>query len=209
MTPESPPSSSPSADAEQRLLDGCIQKDKAAWDEFVESYSGLIYWQIHRYLRSRTLSLPQEDVDDLYHSVFQSLLENNCKKLRQFQGRCSLASWIKTITTTTLIDHLRRQRRQVSLDEEDADGFSLGDRVADPSGNSEEYLLAAERQKLLKQALKEISADDRLLAALIYQQAISVERIATVLKISKEAVYTRKHRLHERLRKSLEIKNML
>ena len=173
------------------------------------SYSGLIYWQIHRYLRSRTLSLPQEDMEDLYHSVFQSLLENNCKKLRQFQGRCSLASWIKTITTTTLIDHLRRQRRQVSLDEEDAEGFSLGDRVADPAGDSEESLLGTERQQLLKQALKEISAEDRLLAALIYQQAISVERIADVLKISKEAVYTRKHRLHERLRKSLETKNML
>ena len=124
----SPPTSSFSA-KDRELLHRCIRKEKEAWDEFVDRYSQLIYQQIYRCMRARAVLISKDDAEDLFHSIFQALLENDCKKLRQFEGRCSLATWVRSVTTSRVIDELRRRRPQVSLDERDSEGFSRGDRL--------------------------------------------------------------------------------
>ncbi len=189
---------------ESQLLRGCIQKEKAAWDEFVERYSSLIYYCIHQCLRKYSFSAQPEDVEDLFHTVFHVLLEDNCKKLRQFKKRCSLASWIRVITTRIVIDWLRKERPSVPLDAEDKDGGSFHDKLSDTDTDIEERIYEEQRRKLLKQALKQTTPEDRLLAVLVYQREMSVEEIAAAMNISKEAVYTRKHRLKEKLQDTIE-----
>ena len=191
---------------ENELLEGCILGEKEAWDEFVESYSSLIYFHIHRCLCAHAVQAKREDVEDLYHSVFQTLLEDDRRRLRQFEGRCSLASWIQIITSRTVIDSLRKGRSTIPLDAEDRDGIALHERVSDPRPGAEEEVLDTQRRALLKKALREISAEDRLLAVLAYHREMPIEEIADVMKLSKEAVYTRKHRLHEKLRKIVQEK---
>lgn len=194
---------------EQALLWRCAGGDKAAWEEFVERYSKLIYLQIRRYLLSRGLQPIRQDMEDLYHSVFQALLENDGKKLRQFQHRCSLSSWIRILTTRIVIDHLRKQRSCISLDEADEKGLGLRDRLDDTSLRVEKGILDAERWTLFRKALKKITPEERLLAVLVFQRHLPVEDIAAILKISRESVYTRKHRLKEKLRKILEEEGIL
>lgn len=208
MQHEGSPPVSPTPAEDRELLDRCIRKEKTAWDEFVDRYSRLIYQQIYRCLRAHAVSVSRDDAEDLFHSILQALLEHNCKKLRQFEGRCSPASWLRTLTTNRVIDELRRKRPRISLDEEDSEGFSLQDRLENPQQDPEETLAETQRREALKQALKELSAEDRLLAVLSYEREMAVEEIAAVLNISKEAVYTRKHRLHDKLRKTLEAKNL-
>ncbi len=198
----------PDRDEEHELILRCILKEKAAWDEFVERYSRFIYHRIHSCLRAHSYSACREDVEDLYNSVFQGFLENNCKKLRQFEGRCSLLSWIKLITSRMVIDYLRRQRTLVSLDAEDDQSGSLGDRLTDSAPSAEEGVLEEERRERLKRALEAESPEDRLLAVLTYERELPVEEIAEIMKISKEAVYTRRSRLKDRLREALEEKEI-
>ncbi len=191
---------------EAEFLARCVRKDKAAWDEFVERYSQLIYHGIYSCLRKHGVPERIDDIEDLYHSVFQALLEDDCKKLRQFQHRCSLASWIRVITAHIVVDWLRRGRSSVSLDALDEDGIGLHERLSDPGPDVEERIYLEQRREALKQALNEISSEDRLLAVLVYQKEMSADQVADILKISKEAVYTRKHRLREKLQITIEKK---
>jgi RNA polymerase sigma-70 factor (ECF subfamily) len=144
--------------------------------------------------------------EDLFHTVFQALLENDCRKLRQFQGRCSLSGWLGIISTRIVIDHLRKQRNLLSLDVEDDEGIRLIDRMAGqhPSVSLEEDLSRRQELSLVSAALETASPEDRLLAVLAFQRDLPVHEIAGVLNISQEAVHVRKHRLKERLRSKLE-----
>ena len=189
---------------EHDLLTRCISREKAAWDEFVERYSSLIYNHIRRCLRANAVPQHREDLEDLHHSVFQALLEEDCKKLKQFEGRCSLASWLRVITTSTVIDALRKRRAVIRLDALGEDGIPLHERISNPSPGVEEGIVETQRRELLKKALVEIGPEDRLLAVLIYQREMPIEEIAAVMKLSKEAIYTRKHRLRDKLRKIVE-----
>lgn len=194
---------------ELELLARCVRGDKDAWDAFVERYSSLIYFHIHRCLRANAVPANREDIEDLYHSVFQALLEDDRRRLRQFEGRCALGNWIQIITTRTVIDSLRKRRTTISLDAEDREGFALHERICEPNPGVEEKVVDTQRRQLLKKALLEISPEERLLAVLMYQREMAVEEIAEVMKLSKEAVYTRKHRLKDKLRRIVQERELL
>jgi hypothetical protein len=71
---------------EKTLIAGCVRGEKAAWDEFVEQYSKLVYHTIRKTASLYHVELRDEAVDDLFQEFFHSLLRDNCKKLRQFRG---------------------------------------------------------------------------------------------------------------------------
>jgi RNA polymerase sigma factor (sigma-70 family) len=182
-----------------------VQRDREAWQEFVERYTPVIYEQVRRCLRKyKSGSSPEQDAGDLYLSVFQSFLEKDCRKFRQFEGRCSLARWVRMATTSHVIDLLRKERQEVSLEAEDSEGLSLFDRIPNRDPSAEEELLEGQRRDALREVLRDWSEEDRLLISLTYEQEMPADQIAAVLNVSRETVYTRRHRLHHRLRKALE-----
>jgi len=185
------------------LVQRCIRKEENAWNEFVGRYSRLIYHQIYHCLRARAVSVQREDVEDLCHGVFLALLKDGSRKLRYFEGKCSLASWVKTLTRNEVIDQLRRKQTHVSLDSKDPDGVSLCDRLPDPNPIAEDNLDNAETRATLMHILNKVSPEDRRLAMLTYRSEMPAGEIAAVLGISKQAVYTRKNRLQQKLRKAL------
>lgn len=82
----------------RRILDG----DESAWRYFVERYAGLILAMSRRYLRSR-------DVDDI-RTVFVSVLESLRRtRLRTYQGRAGLSSWLALVARSQVMDHLRQR----------------------------------------------------------------------------------------------------
>src|SRR3989338_7605358 len=92
------------------LIKGCITGDKASWDYFVEQFSRLIYDSIHRTFRKYGANLNEDVINDLHGDIFLSLLDNDYRKLRSFEGRngCSLASFIRIIAVNKTIDYWRR-----------------------------------------------------------------------------------------------------
>jgi len=204
---DSPSPSSPPSREEREFLERLVLGDPEAWIDFVERYTPLIYSQVHRCLvRYKPGSHVEQDAGDLYLSVFQVFLEKNRRKFSQFQGRCSLARWVRMVTTSHVIDRLRREREEVSLDTEDAEGLPLIERIPTQRPGAEEDLLEAERREVLRDLLGRLSAEDRLLLSLTYEQEMPAEEIAAALNLSRETVYTRRHRLLRRLKGALEEK---
>lgn len=89
---------------EVKLLERCIKQDKNAWDVFVEKYSRIISHSIVHTLRIYSFPIENQIVEDLFNTVFLSLLEDNCRKLRQFKWKCKLSSWLHLIAVRATID---------------------------------------------------------------------------------------------------------
>lgn len=194
-------------DADLALLQRCIQGERRAWVEFVERFSRYVYFLIQRTDAKYGAGLTEADVADAHNDVFIAFLEDDKRRLRAFEGRngCSVRSWVRLIAIRKTLDLLRRRKVHLSLDADDDDQprRELTDTRADPL----EALLQArqnERRAQLGHLIDQLSDADRLLLDLLYGQKLSVDAAAAVLRIKRGALYTRKTRVIQRLRRLAE-----
>lgn len=196
---------------ERKLLSECISGSREAWDIFVRRYSKLVYHAISKTLNLYNAHCPQEDIEDLYNSLFLALIENNNKKLKQFEGKndCTLSSWIRLITVRRTIDFLRGQKPMASLDEEDEESRSLMGTIPDRSPSADDQLELSESENLIQEAVEELPSSDKLFMELYYRKELSPEEIAGILNVSVSTVYSKKNRVREKLKKILKDKGFI
>ena len=82
----------------RRILDG----DSQAWHLFVQRYAGLMYAVIRRQLRTT-------DIDDIRSVLVDVLVVVRTSKLRAYQGRAALSTWLAVLARSGAIDFLRRR----------------------------------------------------------------------------------------------------
>lgn len=186
-----------------RLLTDCIDGKQEAWDEFVRCYSKLVYYSITKALRSHNCNLQHEDVEDIYNGLFLSLIENDYKKLRQFEGKrgCTLSSWIRLITIRHTIDFLRSQRKHISLDQEGDSTDPLIETVPDDNLPIEKQIEQSETERIFREAISELPSSDRLFMKLYYENELPPEEIAKIMHVSVNTIYSKKNRIREKIKK--------
>lgn len=69
------------------FLDHCCEKDREAWEVFVNSYGIIIYDYIIRTLKRYGFDYQDDDANDIFDSVFLELLNEDCKRLRDFRRK--------------------------------------------------------------------------------------------------------------------------
>ena len=181
---------------EKRLLAGCLNGEKPAWDAFVVHYSNLVYHTIKKTLILHQVESPTDLAEDLYQEFFVSLLHNECKKLRQFRGShgCSLASWLRLLSARLTVDFLRKRAPTSN---------ELAGAVARDGSDPQAQFVIEQQERLLNQAIQSLSPRDRILLDLCYRQGLSTEEIAAILKASVATVYTQKSRVLDKIREIL------
>jgi len=181
---------------EKTLIAGCLRREKAAWDSFVRQYSNLVYYTIKKTLSLHHVEPDADLVEELYQEFFVSLLRNDCKKLRQFRGTygCSLASWLRIVTTRLTIDFIRKQALPSG---------EVASAMYRDSPDPAEPLINEEQERLLSQVIQSLPARDRILLDLCYRQMLGSEEVAQLLKTSVNAVYVQKSRVLEKIREVL------
>ncbi|MFC1799194.1 RNA polymerase sigma factor, partial [Thermodesulfobacteriota bacterium] len=100
------------ASPDDREILGCLLSgDRAAAELFVQRFSNLIYHSIQHVFKIRHLAYDPAVLEDLHNTVFLLLFENDCRKLRQYQGRngCSLATWIRLIAVRSMLNYFRKK----------------------------------------------------------------------------------------------------
>ena len=178
-----------------RLLDaGDDHAHDRAWTEFLAAYSRLV---LHA-CRSRA-----QDYDgamDAYAYVLERLREGNCRRLRAYavDRRSAFTTWLVVVTKRLCIDLARQRfgrtekgaadvwdrdlcrRRLVELTAEEID---LGT-IPDPSEQTPETEFeAASLHETLHHAITGLDAQDRLLLALRFEDGLTAERIASILRL--------------------------
>ncbi len=181
----------------------CANSDKLSWDEFVERYSRLIYNYIYSVFKVKGISLPDQDnVNDLFQSLLLSLVKDNFRKLKSFKGKngCTLASWLRQVTINFTLDYLRSLKKSVSLDEEDQEGRSLKDTLADDELSAGDKLSREERLRQLKDCIERLEKEERYFLELHINIGLGLEQVQGVLELSRGAVDMRKSRIVDKLR---------
>ena len=127
--------------------------------------------------------------------------QNNYKKLRQFEGNCSLASWIRLISVRVTIDHLRKSRQHISLDGDSDSENNFSQNVADENALAPELLEEEEQRKIFEAILDGLTPRERMFVELYFRRELSARQVADIMTTTLGAVYTMKNRIREKLTK--------
>ncbi|MEW6599801.1 MAG: sigma-70 family RNA polymerase sigma factor [Nitrospirota bacterium] len=196
---------------DSRLIKDCIDGNEEAWNNFIDRFSKLVYYSISRAVNPYNTNIDAEDIEDIYGQVFLSFIENNYKKLRQFEeGKgCTLSCWVRLISARHTIDYLRKKKRHVSLDNESDAGGMVKDTLRDSSPNVQAHIELSEQVKMMEEAIAELPSSDLLFIDLYYRRELPPEEVADILNITVSSVYSRKNRIQGKIEKILAKKGRI
>src|SRR3990172_7134166 len=151
-------------DWETQVVRRCQSGDRDAFRLLVERYQGRVFSIAHTLIRSRA------DVEDIAQQVFTRVFF----RIRDFDFRAALITWIYKITINECYNHLRKQRsgrlRCVSEMTEAEAHHMDNARSTDPSPQRKVEL--AQMGSLL---LGKVSAEERLLLLMKEVEGYSIE----------------------------------
>lgn len=189
---------------ERKLLEGCLSQDKESWDIFVETYKGLISYAIVQTLNRYSFAPENQTVDDLLHTVFLSLIEDNHRKFRQFQWKCKLSSWLHIVAVRVTIDYLRKQSEHPSLNGETDEEKSIKESVANGNPLPDELIELKEEKETLEQIKRSLTSKEQFFGKLCYCYELSPREIARILNTTTNNIYQLKIRVRKKMEKMVE-----
>ena len=178
------------------LIDAMVANQPAAWREFQKRYDRLIHRCITKVTRRFSSIVSQDDVREIYATLYVSLLANDKHKLRTFDPERGnrFSSWIGLLAINAAYDYLRSLKREPQK-EQLADNGELVCDMPDPFELTSEH----ERATLAQKTLEDFSEKDRTFAALYFGEGMDPNEIATKMNISVKTVYSKKHKIQSRL----------
>jgi len=190
---------------------------EAVWTRLEQYYKPSILRTISRTLYKNgceDLLLREEDI---YPKLQIHLMEEDCKRIKQFHGKGSFNAWLNTVVVRFVIDAIRKappSHIQLSIHqdgdgEEDALGASptatLADSMPTPEAQyeqKEEEIVRDKKVEELTKILKELSGQDQLYVRLRYWDERNGQEIAEIMGISIDEV----HKVAENVKKKLKKK---
>lgn len=196
------------------LIIACERGDERAWNDLVERFTSTVR------SAARSASSNEDAAEDLAQSIWAELYGlrtrkdgTTASKLAYYSGRGSLAGWLRAVVAQLAVDMFRKQARLVQTEEDvDLDRLAheapLGElRTAVVSGlqNPEQSIsnrfAESDMQQALGMAIKELSAEDRLLVKLYYFDNLRLKEAGTVLGVHEATASRRLNKVHSELRK--------
>jgi RNA polymerase sigma-70 factor (ECF subfamily) len=168
---------------ESRLLAAMAAGDRAAAEQLVErTYRGVFA------LLRRLCGDP-----DLAADLTQETYRKAWNALHGFNGRAQFSTWLCRIAYNVFLNHLRRPRRLVPLDER------LEEAIHDPSPAVDELLGQAAEGDRLRRAVLRLPEEQRFTVTALYWGGRSVREIALDQGVSSVAIRKRLKRALESL----------
>jgi RNA polymerase sigma-70 factor (ECF subfamily) len=178
---------------ERELVHRCLRREPGAWEEFLATYRDALAGAAGAVLRRATGSAREEDVEAAVQAALVVLLENNSEVLRSWQGRASLATFLRVIATRVTLNLVRTEARRGSL------RFRPLDAAGDPEAPAP---LVEEPPDVagLRAAMDRLPSRDRLILKLFHLDGATYRQIAALLGIPLNAVSPTLLRAREKLR---------
>jgi RNA polymerase sigma factor (sigma-70 family) len=193
---------------EKALIARIRKGERAAWDELVDNYGRLIYYAIQRTLWMKGIRRSQDEVQDIFQSVFVHLAEDQGRRLLSYSGKhkCTLASWIRMITVNYTIDMIRRQTKySYHVDFEEVNSEEFEKSWFDGHTTPDDRLMEKEKENQLVKCLSELDQEDRTFLEL-FLNGMTPKELAKLYRVSAGNIYSRYNRIKEKLKKAAETK---
>jgi RNA polymerase sigma-70 factor (ECF subfamily) len=190
-----------SHDVDLELARQCAAGDEQAWQRFVLEYRPVLYRAADALDRSGGA---RELADALYADLYGLKKDEGERRplLRYFQGRSSLATWLRAVLSQRYVDHLRAQRRFQPLPdvERAPESYAVQDAAPDPDRSHDLHLM----QQTLGRAIADLNPKDRLRLACYYAQSLTLAETGRVLKEHEATVSRQLARTRRLIRKNVE-----
>ena len=179
----------------------CAAGDEQAWERFVLEYRPVLY-------RAADALDPGGGARDLADSIYADLYgmpdgaSERRSLFRYFQGRSSLATWLRAVLSQRYVDRLRAQKKLEPLTDHEAHQRPAG-RPSDPPDPARARHLAALRQALAH-AVDRLDSRDRLRLACYYVQELTLADTGRLLKEHEATVSRQLGRTRRALRDDVE-----
>ena len=193
------------ADVELARL--CERGDEGAWERFIREYRPILY------RAAETLDPSggaREIADSLYAELYGVRGAGEARSLfRYFEGRSSLATWLRAVLAQRFVDHVRSRRRLEPLPEDDEGTSPAEERrramsaPEDPS-NVDRPRYVALLRNALGRALARLTGRDRLRLSCYYVQDLTLAETGRVLAEHEATVSRQLARSRKTLRESVE-----
>jgi RNA polymerase sigma-70 factor (ECF subfamily) len=170
-------------DADEVLVERCLEGDSAAFTILVKRYQRPVYNAAYRVLGR------EEDAGDVAQTVFLKVAEH----LADYDSRHRFFSWIYRIAMNEALNLLRRNGRDQPLEE---DAEFEGPESLRPERQASE----AEDARRIQRALLGMKPADRAVIALRHFSECSYEEIAQILEIDVKTVKSRLFEARTRMR---------
>jgi len=183
-------------DAEEAIRERCLHGDPQGWADFDRRFGAAMRASIVHTLRRHGAPPDDDLVHDLYGRVTLSLMIKDAQRLRTFQGRSRLSTWVRVLAANATIDHLRRRRPMVRLADHEGEPGCV---ATDPSDPTCTRLAKAQLIHGLRALWRQLSEDDQRFIDLFFVQELDFATISAQTGDSVAALYARKSRAQKRL----------
>jgi RNA polymerase sigma-70 factor (ECF subfamily) len=192
---------------DRKLLEACIMRDAAAWQEFISRFSGLAYAAISNRIKKCGVEPHPHDIEDIRQGVFMSIWER--EKLKSVLNACGLPYWIAAVSANAATDYLRKTGTKKSLKTLSFDEMALDEdlcpeilsaAVNDPAAGAS----AAEVSAKIASAIRRLPPRERLMIKLNLMHGKKYCEISGMLNVPQGTVSSYIMRAKQRLRKYLK-----
>jgi RNA polymerase sigma-70 factor (ECF subfamily) len=188
--------------ADLELARRCAAGEDAAWERFLLEYRPLLY-------RAADALDRRGGARDLADSLYAELYgipqgETERRSLfRYFQGRSSLATWLRAVLSQRYVDRVRAQRRLDPLADEDSAPQPAGGRPPDPP-DPDRARHAGLLRVALASAVERLDPRDRLRLACYYAQGLTLAATGRLLHEHEATASRQLARTRQSLRETVE-----
>jgi len=179
----------------------CSEGDRIAWEYFVDAYLPVV----RRCAEQACRHLSQSE--DLAQELVTRLLDDR-RRFAGYNGRGSLAGWLRVAASHAAIDHFRRNRKQVSLEEIEEAGHGVTIASGGSSAREQSEQLDARwgpvLLSILVDEIRRLPSRDRLLLSLYYAQDVPLRAIGRQFGVHEATASRWLDRLRQDLRKRIE-----
>ena len=190
--------------ADLDLARSCAAGDEAAWERFIREYRPVLH-------RAADAMAPGGAAHDLADELFAELYglrerEGERQSLfRYFQGRSSLATWLRAVLAQRYVDRIRASRRTEPLaDEESMEASPSGRTPALAGTRPEESRCRAVVRAALEWAIAALEPRDRLRLRCYYTQELKLAAIARMFGEHEATASRHLARVRKDLRRAVE-----
>jgi len=175
------------------LASACAQGEESAWEECLARHGDFVRGFARRFLREPAAS-------DVADQVIADLWER--RKMARYEGRSALRTWLGAIVAHAAMNAVKADRRWLPLE-----GEGPGPRRQERSGSPPDVAATEDRslfEGLVRKAMEGLSADDKLLILLHYEQDLTLDEMAIAVGGSKAGLSRRLKRAREQLLASID-----
>ncbi len=176
---------------EQKLVERLKRQDEAAFNELVQLYQARIFRLVFRMIGDRA------EAEDLAQEVFVTVF----KSIGTFRGDSKLSTWMYRVAANHCKNRIKYLKRRARGKKQELDEIAHGHAIESSTMNTsarlarpDQVVEGKEMEAFIRQALGELSEEQRQLVVLRDIENLTYEEIRDVTGLAAGTVKSRLHR---------------